>query len=577
MSESNPPGKRRFYQNVLDAYRLTKRTYPALPWMLLGTAAAVIAVFMLVAWLTNMSFIGWLVVGIMGSFTAALLLLSILTRRALYAQVEDTAGAVKVALSQIQRGWVIPEQPVAYTREQDLVWRIVGRAGVVLISEGPASRVRPLLQAETKRVTKVMRNVPVHQIQVGHDDGQIALKDLQRELRKLKNVLTPEEVPQVSHSEGHRPPARQADTPRTSRQLNLTSGQAPCACPLAYPRSETHSTCIVCTWLHIQYTRSLESRIPRNIIMHTKKLLATLTLASTATAMAACADPTTSTSTADTTTGTATSTTSHYDVSSIPTVDEIAALVPDDIKKRGTLRNGASTGYAPAEYMDADGQTPIGYDIDINKALAKVMGLNTGETKHSEFPTIIPALGKKFDVGISSFTISSVGVQQVNMVSFLYVGSAWGVAAGNPKNFDASNPCGATIAVQTGTAQEEYAAALSDECVAAGKDKITVMPHELQTDIATKLIGGQYDATLADSTVIGYTSSQSAGKIEQLGDTFESAPQGVAVAKDDAQLAEAVQKAMQYLMDNGYLNDILASYGAENAALTTATLNPTVD
>ncbi|MBF1139657.1 MAG: DUF4191 domain-containing protein [Thermobifida sp.] len=198
MSESNPPGKRRFYQNVLDAYRLTKRTYPALPWMLLGTAAAVIAVFMLVAWLTNMSFIGWLVVGIMGSFTAALLLLSILTRRALYSQVEDTAGAVKVALSQIQRGWVIPEQPVAYTREQDLVWRIVGRAGVVLISEGPASRVRPLLQAETKRVTKVMRNVPVHQIQVGHDDGQIALKDLQRELRKLKNVLTPEEVPQVS-------------------------------------------------------------------------------------------------------------------------------------------------------------------------------------------------------------------------------------------------------------------------------------------------------------------------------------------------------------------------------------------
>ena len=294
--------------------------------------------------------------------------------------------------------------------------------------------------------------------------------------------------------------------------------------------------------------------------MHAKKILATLTLASTATAMAACADPATNTSTADATTGAATSTTSHYDVSSIPTVDEIAALVPDDIKKRGTLRNGASTGYAPAEYMDTDGQTPIGYDIDINKALAKVMGLNAGETKHSEFPTIIPALGTKFDVGISSFTITSEREQQVNMVSYLNVGSAWGVAAGNPKNFDPSNPCGATIAVQTGTAQEEYAAALSDECVAA-----------------TKLIGGQYDATLADSTVIGYTSSQSAGKIEQLGDTFESAPQGVAVAKDDAQLAEAVQKAMQYLMDNGYLNDILATYGAENAALTTAALNPTVD
>ena len=310
--------------------------------------------------------------------------------------------------------------------------------------------------------------------------------------------------------------------------------------------------------------------------MHKKTIFTMLTVASAATALTACADPTTTTSAGSTTAATASSATS-YDVSSIPTVDEIAALVPDDVKKRGILRNGASTGYAPAEYMDTDGQTPIGYDIDINKALAQVMGLNSGETKHSEFPTIIPALGTKFDVGISSFTITTEREQQVNMVSYLNVGSAWGVATGKPKNFNPSDPCGTTIAVQTGTAQEDYAATLSDECVAAGKGKITVMPHELQTDIATKLIGGQYDATLADSTVIGYTSTQSGGKIEQIGETFESAPQGVAIAKDDAQLTEAVQKAMQYLMDNGYLTDILASYGAENAALTTAELNPSVN
>ena len=65
MSEKNPPAKRRFYQNVLDAYRLTARTYPALPWILLGAAALVIAAFMLLAFLTNTSWIGWLVIGIM--------------------------------------------------------------------------------------------------------------------------------------------------------------------------------------------------------------------------------------------------------------------------------------------------------------------------------------------------------------------------------------------------------------------------------------------------------------------------------------------------------------------------------
>ena len=294
--------------------------------------------------------------------------------------------------------------------------------------------------------------------------------------------------------------------------------------------------------------------------------------------LAACADPTsTSSSTTESKSTSAAATTASYDVSKIPTVDEIAALVPDEVKERGTLRNGASADYAPAEFLGDDSQTPQGYDVDINKALAKVMGLNDGTTNHAEFPTIIPALGTKFDVGISSFTITSEREQQVNMVSYLNVGSAWGVATGNPKSFDTSNPCGTTIAVQTGTAQETYAQELSKQCEADGKGKITIMPHELQTDIATKIISGQYDATLADSTVIGYTAAGSNGKIEQLGDVFESAPQGVAIAKDDAELTEAVQQAMQYLMDNGYLEDILAHYGADSAALSTAELNPTVD
>lgn len=177
------------------------------------------------------------------------------------------------------------------------------------------------------------------------------------------------------------------------------------------------------------------------------------------------------------------------------------------------------------------------------------MGLKEGTTHHAEFPAIIPALGTKFDVGLSSFTITSEREEQANLISYVEVGSAFGVAKGNPKNFDPTDPCGKTIGLQTGTAQEDYANELSDRCMAAGKEKITVMPHDLQTDIATKVIGGQYDATFADSTVIGYTASLSSGQLEQIGDVIESAPQGVAINKDDEKLTAAVQKAMQYLMD----------------------------
>ena len=315
--------------------------------------------------------------------------------------------------------------------------------------------------------------------------------------------------------------------------------------------------------------------IGRHIMTISKAHALIVLAAAAALPLTACADPTSSgSSTSGSDSSTAAATTASYDVSKIPTVDEIAAQVPDDVKERGTLRNGASADYAPAEFLGDDSQTPQGYDVDINKALAKVMGLNEGTTNHAEFPTIIPALGTKFDVGISSFTITSEREEQANLVSYVQVGSAYGVAAGNPKNFDPANPCGKTIGVQTGTAQEDYATELSDKCVADGKDKITIMPHDLQTDIATKVIGGQYDATFADSTVIGYTANLSSGKIEQVGDVVESAPQGVAVSKNDEQLTQAVQKAMQYLMDNGYLKDILTTYGAQDAALTTAELNP---
>ena len=102
------------------------------------------------------------------------------------------------------------------------------------------------------------------------------------------------------------------------------------------------------------------------------------------------------------------------------------------------------------------------------------------------------------------------------------------------------------------------------------------MPHDLQTDIAVRVASGQYDATLADSPVIGYTIEQSNGSLEQVGDVVESAPQGIIVPKDNEQLTKAIQAAVQYLMDNGYVDKILATYGSKQGALKTAEINPQV-
>lgn len=265
-----------------------------------------------------------------------------------------------------------------------------------------------------------------------------------------------------------------------------------------------------------------------------------------------------------------------FDVSTLEPVADIAAMVPDTLVTADQLTNGASTDYPPGEFLMDDGKTPTGYNVDIVKALAAIMGLADGVTVTAEFPTIIPALGTKFDVGASSFTITEERLEQVNMISYLEVGSAYGVAVGNPNDFTPEDPCGFTIGVQNGTFQQEYAEELSEACVAEGHDPINIKPHLLQTDITTKVIGGQYDATFADAPVIGFASVQSNGKIEQIGDVIESAPQGIAVAKDDEQLTAAVQAAMQYLMDQGYLEQILSVYGAQGSALSQAKINPSL-
>lgn len=287
-----------------------------------------------------------------------------------------------------------------------------------------------------------------------------------------------------------------------------------------------------------------------------------------ATTLAACSDPEVNNA------ATTVEPTAAVNIDDIKVNEEIAAMVPAAVKERNQLRNGASTDYAPAEFRDSDGRTPIGYDIEITQALAKVMGLEDGVTEHAVFDTIIPALGTKFDVGISSFTITPERLEQVNMISYVEVGSSYAIKASNPKKFDPANPCGTTIGVQTGTFQHDYANELSAKCKADGKAEISVMPHELNTDAITKLIGEQYDAVLSDSTVTGYAISRTNGEIEQIGEVIESAPQGVAVPKDDVELGKAIQKAMQYLMDEGYLEKILAQYGAQDAGLKTAELNP---
>ena len=261
-----------------------------------------------------------------------------------------------------------------------------------------------------------------------------------------------------------------------------------------------------------------------------------------------------------------------YDVSSVQKDDDIAKLLPDYVTKDGKLTIGMDTSYAPAEFLAEDGKTPVGFDVDIAKALAQVFGLEA-DPETANFDSIIPSVGSKYDIGISSFTVTKERLEAVDFVSHFDAGSAWAVKKGNPKKLDTSDMCGAKIAVQTGTVQEEEANTIAKGCEA--DNKAEVMSYKRQAEAATAVATGKADAFYADSPVAGYAISQTDGQLEALGDVEGVAKQGIAVKKGNTQLAEAVQKAVQKLMDDGTYMKILKHWGVESGALDKAEINPT--
>lgn len=195
-----------------------------------------------------------------------------------------------------------------------------------------------------------------------------------------------------------------------------------------------------------------------------------------------------------------------FDTSSIQKDDEIAALLPDSVAGDGTLTVGTDTSYAPAEFLAEDGKTPVGFDVDLSKALAAVFGLKE-EAISSTFDSIIPSVGSKYDLGISSFTVTKERMQAVDFVTYFKAGSTYVVQKGNPNKVDSSNLCGVKVAVQTGTTQEEEVNKANEQCKADGKDAIDIQSSKLQTDVTTAVASGKADIFYADTPGLPATPS----------------------------------------------------------------------
>lgn len=190
--------KTRWYHQIWQAYQMARRSDPAVTWWILAAFVGVMAVALVVGLLLN-QLVYLLIVGLPFALLAGMFVLARRAEAAAYKQIEGQPGAALSALRTIRRGWDFPEEPAAMDpRTQDLVFRGVGRPGVVLVGEGPAGRSAKLLEAERKKVARILPNVKITLIQAGNGENQVPLRKLPRTVQKLKPTLSKLETAEVN-------------------------------------------------------------------------------------------------------------------------------------------------------------------------------------------------------------------------------------------------------------------------------------------------------------------------------------------------------------------------------------------
>jgi len=253
----------------------------------------------------------------------------------------------------------------------------------------------------------------------------------------------------------------------------------------------------------------------------------------------------------------------------------LAEALPQAIRDAGVLKVGSDIAYAPVEFFDTDGKTVMGIDPDIAKAMESQLGIRF-EFQNGTFDGLITSLrSKRIDLVMSALSDTPERQKLVDFVDYFTAGTSILVKKGNPEKITGLDDfCGKTIALQRGTTQEDVAKAQATKCQAAGKP-LKVLAFDRDTEALLQVKQGRAVADMNDFPVAAYNAKISGGgnDFEVVGEQIEAGPYGIGVRKEDTQLRDALQKALQAIIDNGEYTKVLNKWNVAQGAVTTATVN----
>ncbi len=252
---------------------------------------------------------------------------------------------------------------------------------------------------------------------------------------------------------------------------------------------------------------------------------------------------------------------------------ELVALLPDDIRERGTLVIGASLDYPPDNFMEDDGTTPTGYMVDILQAVGDRVGIEI-DYQRVDFASVLTGIeAGRYEGGIS-FLDSKERQEVVNVVGVYGAAQSFLVMDGNDIDIP---PCGLKVGVGAGSIEETYLGRMSDdECVAEGQEPIEILTSPSNPQAQTAMASGRVEAVFGSTAAAAWAVEESDGTFAIAGEPFkltDSPLTGIAVNKERMDIAEALQAIVQALIDDGTYQSILDEWGVAGIAVDTATVN----
>lgn len=194
------PDKMSRRAQFVETYRMARKSDPRLPLWILGSLLVGGVIGFVVFWILPGEGVLGIILSIIGALLVGTMLAMIVfgrrAQRAAYAQMEGQPGAAAAALRMLRRGWRT-DPVIAFTKQQDVVHRVIGPPGIVLVGEGNPHRLRQLMTAERRKHERVASEVPIHEVVCGNGEGQVPLPKLVKHVQKLGRSVKPAEMTDI--------------------------------------------------------------------------------------------------------------------------------------------------------------------------------------------------------------------------------------------------------------------------------------------------------------------------------------------------------------------------------------------